>query len=117
MAFTSPWDFLGVTVSGDLDGITFYTDKHNQKVAFPKDFPKKKPSVLQTAQRESFRLAQASWKNLTTDQQVNLEQSTQSVSAPLTGQNLWISAVMRRDNSDLITFEKQSGIPLPRVVL
>lgn len=115
MAFTIPWNLVGIEVSGDIGDLTIYTDRFGQKVAFPKSPPKEPPSRLQIIQRASFRTAQAAWAALTPVEKSNLEEATKRVSAPLTGQNLFISAVIRDSNADLITFESQSGLPLPRV--
>jgi len=115
MAWTIPWNLIGIEVSGDIGDLTIYTDRFQKKVAFPKAPPKEPPSARQIAQRLKFKNAQAAWMALTFREQVNLEKATQSLSAPLTGQNLWISAFIRNDNSDLITFESQSGFDLPRV--
>ena len=115
MAYTIPWQFLGMTVSGDVGDITIYTDRFQKKVAFPKSPPKEPPSPQQVIARENFRLAQASWMTLDDQEKANLESATKKVSAPLTGQNLFMSAVLLKSNADLETFERQSGVTLPRI--
>ena len=115
MAWTVPWNLIGLEVSGDIGYLTIYTDRFGKKVAFPKSPPKEPPSARQVKQRAKFKTAQAAWMQLTKAEKVALEDATLKVSAPLTGQNLYISVHIRNDNADLITFEKQSGIVLPRV--
>lgn len=115
MAWTIPWNLIGIEVSGDIGDLTIYTDRFGKKVAYPKAPPKEPPSQRQIKQRAKFRSAQKAWSNLTVNQKENLEESTKKVSAPLTGQNLYISAFIRNDNADLVTFERQSGLNLPRV--
>lgn len=115
MAWTVPWNLIGMEVSGDIDGLTIYTNRFGKKVAFPKAPPKEPPSARQIIQRAAFKTAQAAWMNLSGTQKTSLEDATKKVSAPLTGQNLYISSIIRNSNSDLITFESQSGITLPRI--
>lgn len=115
MAWSIPWNLIGIEVSGDIGDLTIYTNRFGKKVAFPKSPPKKPPSPRQVFQRDSFRNAQAAWNSLTKQQKNNLEMAVLALSAPLTGQNLYISAVIRQSNNDLVTFEKQSQINLPRI--
>jgi len=113
MAWTVPWNFVGLEVSGDVADLTIYTDRFGKKVAFPKAPPKEPPTFNQMIQRQRFKDGQADWMALTDEEKANLELATKKVSAPLTGQNLWISSYIRNDSSDLETFERQSGVVLP----
>lgn len=115
MAWTIPWSIIGIEVSGDFDSLSIYTNRFAKKVWYPKSPPKKTPSPLQMIARDNFKAAQLAWADLASDQKVNLESATKKLSAPLTGQNLYISAVIRQSNADLITFENQSSILLPRI--
>ncbi len=115
MAWTVPWNYIGLEVSGDVGNLTIYTNKNGKKVAFPKSPPKEPPSERQVNQRLKFKNGQKAWTNLTDQVKSNLEEATKKVNAPLTGQNIYISSHIRKNNDDLITFERQSGITLPRV--
>lgn len=115
MAWSIPWNLIGIEVSGDIGGLTIYTNRFGKKVAYPKSPPKKSPSPRQIVARDNFRTAQAAWSILQAEEKTNLEDATKKLSAPLTGQNLFVSAVIRQSNNDLVTFENQSGINLPRI--
>ena len=104
---------MGMEVSGDFGELTIYTDRFGKKVAFPKAPPKEPPTFAQIIQRQRFKDGQESWSSLDPDEKAALERATKKVSAPLTGQNLWISAYIRNDSADLITFARQSGIAIP----
>lgn len=113
MAWSVPWQLMGLEVSGDIGDLTIYTDRFGKKVAYPKAPPKEPPSFLQIIQRQRFADGQAAWMALDPDEKDALERATKKVSAPLTGQNLFISTYMRADSADLQTFSSQSGILLP----
>jgi len=113
VAYTVPWQLLGIGVAGDCGDITIYTDRFGQKVAFPKSPPKDPPSAAQVALRAKFKAAQASWSALTKDQKFALEEACRRTSIPLTGQNLWIHTIMKLDKDAYLTIQRQSGITLP----
>ena len=113
MAWSIPWQLMGMEVSGDVGDLTIYTDRFGKKVAFPKAPPKEPPSFAQIIQRQRFADGQKFWSALNDDEKAALELATKKVSAPLTGQNLYISTYIRNDSADLLTFEKQSGVRLP----
>lgn len=115
MAETVPISMLGLQVSGDLGGLTIYTDRFGKKIFFPKSPPKEPASYMQMIQRFTFADAQELWSELSDDEKLNLEDATKRTSAPLTGQNLFISAYMRDDDSDFVTFARQANIELPTV--
>lgn len=116
MAWTIPWNLIALEVSGDVGDNTIYTNRFGKKVVFPKAPPDKPPTFNQMIQRARFKNAQASWSSLSNEEKDALELSTKTVSAPLTGQNLWISCNTRNDYADLQTFERQSGVQLPAPV-
>lgn len=113
MAFTPPWQLLGIWVSGDVGGITIYTDKNHRKVAFPKAPPDKPPSPEQVAQRARFKTAQANWKALTLAEKTSLEEVTKTAYIVMTGQNLFMSVSMTNDQAGYETLQRQTGIVGP----
>lgn len=115
MAYTIPWNLIGLSVSGDFADLTLYTDRFNRKVAFPKAPPEKPPTAQQTAQRSRFTQAQAAWKALDQSQKDSLEEATKKGSLVMTGQNLYISVALMNDTTALKTLERQTGIILPDV--
>jgi hypothetical protein len=113
MAWTVPWQEMGLIVSGDIGDLTIYTDRRGRKVPFPKSPPKDPPSPDQVRCRTAFRDAQASWASLSKAEKAALEQMTLVLSIPATGQNVYISAIMRGDAAGYRTLELQSHIQLP----
>ena len=102
-----------MSVSGDVGDLTIYTDRFHKKVAFPKSPPKEPASPLQIIQRENFRSAQKSWSILTNPEKKNLEDACRKLSMPITGQNLYMHAIMVKDDEAYATVERQSQIMLP----
>lgn len=113
MAYTVPWSLVGIAVAGDCSGLSIYTDRFGRKTWYPFSPPKEPPSELQIAQRERFRLAQLAWRSLTADEKFTLEEATKRTSIPLTGQNLYMSAILRNDPESYETIQRQSGLQLP----
>ena len=115
MAYTTPWQFLGIWVSGDVGDVTIYTDRFGRKVAFPKSPPKEPPSVQQIHQRNRFATAQNNWRQLTDDEKQQLETATLRGALVMTGQNLFISVALKNDNLALQTLAKQTNTTLPTI--
>lgn len=113
MAWTIPWQIIGLQVSGDFGDLTIYTDRYGKKIPFPKSPPKEPPSAAQLAVRSAFKTAQAEWKALTANQKAALETACRKTSVPLTGQNLWIHCRTTNDWDAYATIQRQSGITLP----
>lgn len=113
MAWTIPWNLLGIVISGDIGDVTIYRNKNGKVVPFPKDMHQEATSPLRAWSRNRFRVAQANWAALTDDQKADLEAACRSLSLPLTGQNLYISVQLRNRQSHYKTIERQSGITLP----
>lgn len=110
MANTIPFNLMGLQVSGDLGGITIYTDRFGKKVAFPKEPPKTIASKEQASLRKRFADAQKDYMILTVQQKKDYEDLARKTNIPMTGQNLWISVSMKGNISGLETLEDQSGI-------
>lgn len=115
MAFTVPWQLMGIWVSGDVGDHTIYTDRHGRKVVFPKSPPTRPPSANQIAQRERFKDAQGKWKALSDSDKANLEAATIKSGIVMTGQNLYIAVALKNDQTALDTLSEQTGIPLPSI--
>jgi len=110
MALGIPPSLLGLIVSGDVDGITIYTDRHGRKVAYPKAPPKEPPTKMQVDVRARFKAAQAEYMSITVDQKRAYELLTKAASLCLTGQNLWIHVAMKHTFGTLDTLQAQTGI-------
>lgn len=110
MALGIPAGLLGLIVSGDIDGLTIYTDRHNRKVAYPKAPPKEPPTQMQIDVRNRFKAAQAEYMGLTLLQKEAYELLTKAAALCLTGQNLFISVAMTDTYGTLDTLQLQTGI-------
>jgi len=109
MAFTIPWNLIGLQVSGDIGHLTIYTDRFGKKVAFNKSPPKEPPSPEQVNQRNRFKTAQKNYMDQSNETKLAYENATKKTSIAFTGQNLWISVSFSQDFESLRTLEKQSG--------
>jgi len=109
MAFTYPINLLGTTVSGDVGGMTAYTDRFGKKVFYPKAPPDKPPSEWQARLRNAFKLAQQEFMGLTPQQKADWETLIKASSLCMTGQNLFIHTAMIKDFDVLETIERQTN--------
>lgn len=108
-----PASLLGFWVSGDLCGLTIYTNRFGKKVFFQEAPALKPPSPLQVIQRNRFRTAFQNWKALTKTQKANLELAVNRASLCLTGQNLYVSASLTNRAEVVGTIARQTGLVLP----
>ena len=65
MALAIDPHLLGIVVSGDLDGMTIYTDRYGRKTAFQKAPPTSPPTEVQQYQRDRFSEAMRLYAMLT----------------------------------------------------
>ena len=110
MALGIPASMLGLIVSGDVDGLTIYTDRHARKVAYPKAPPKEPPTPLQVWARGRFKVAQAEYMAAAPAEKVLWESLTKRASLCLTGQNLFIHVAMKHSFAVLDTLMQQTGV-------
>lgn len=110
MGLGIPANIIGLIVSGDVDGVTIYTDRYNRKVAYPKAPPKEPPTKMQVDVRNRFKAAQAEYMGLTPLQKRAYEDLTQKASLCMTGQNLFIHVAMKRTYGTLTTLQDQTGV-------
>ena len=104
---------LGLRVDGDIGPWTVYTDRYGRKKWFLYSPPTKPATTAQLNWRDRFRNAQASWSALTPDEKAALELAVNKASLCLTGQNLWISAILKSRQQSYLAVERQTGITLP----
>jgi len=103
-------NILGLIVSGDIGGLTIYTDRHGRKIAFPKSPPKKPPSPAQIVQRARFKSAQAAYMAISSDQKARYETIVTRLALCMTGQNLYIHVALSHSFASLSTLERQAKI-------
>ncbi len=112
MALTVPAEFLGLMISGDVDGITIYTDRHGRKVSYKKAPPLKPASVLQALQRGRFRDAMANWRDATQAVRDDWETASLRTHLCMTGLNLWLHFSLKGRQPALDTISAQALLPL-----
>ncbi len=110
MGLGIPASILGLIVSGDIDGLTIYTDRYGRKVAFPKAPPKEPPTDFQVYYRNRFRIAQRNFMALTIMEKVDYESLAKAASLCMTGQNLFIHVSLKHTFALLDTLQSQTGI-------
>jgi molybdenum cofactor biosynthesis enzyme MoaA len=113
MAWTPHLSILGTVVIGDLGDHTIYTNSAGKKVWFDRVKPHDPPSYARNLQRVRFKWAQARWQALAADQKFALEEASRRTSLVMTGQNMFISCLLKRRPDLYATIQHQSGIELP----
>ncbi len=110
MALGFPLNVLGLIVSGDIDGITIYTDRYNRKVGYPKAPPKEPPTEFQVYYRTRFKTAQANYMALSVAEKKDYEDLSRASSICMSGQNLFIHVALKHSFGLLDTLQRQTGI-------
>lgn len=101
-------------ITGDIGPLTFYTSQRAKLVAFPRAPPLNPPSPTQEIIREYFREQATAWRNLTNDQRAQWLEAAKRCNLHITGYNLWCWFYRSRNEQQLQTIERQSGITLTR---
>lgn len=104
--------YLGLIVSGDLDGITIYTDRYGRKTAFPKSPPLTPPTFIQLWQRNRFRLAMQTWTMLSRAERQAYVQCVKRLSLCMTSTSLWCGLSLQENLNLYTTIQRQYGQPL-----
>lgn len=104
--------FLGFNTQGDLGPWTFYTDKRKGLVYFVKAPPLEPPSLLQTSVRNAIRLAAYAWRSLSGDQRANWKTAAKRAHLQITGYNLFVFWIIRKEDAAIHTIERLSRIKL-----
>lgn len=110
MPYADPVSCLGLIVSGDLGGLTIYTDRWGRKIAFAKSPPQKPATALQRMHRDRFRAAQQQYMALSPQVKADWENLVRRTCLCMTGQNLYIHLATKSAPRDLATLINQSGI-------
>lgn len=113
-----PHTILGFIASGDIDGLTMYTDRHMVTVAFAKAPPDKPPSPLQVVQRARFGSAVANWRAASPAQRDLYEQISLRCSLCMTGHNVWLHLSFHNSQAllDTLNTQAQTNATLPPAV-
>ena len=106
---------LGMRVQGDLGPWTIYTDKKGRKKWFLYSPPTKPATPNQIIHRNRFKTAIESWKALPDDEKAALENASRAASLSITGQNLFVSALLTSRSVSYAAVARQTGITLPEL--
>lgn len=106
--------WLGMYVTGDIGPLTFYTSQRAKLVAFPRAPPLHPPSPTQEIIRGLFITYATSWRNLTHDQRQEWLTAARRCNLAISGYNLFFWYCRSRDDAELATIERQSGITLTK---
>lgn len=112
MALTVPAHVMGLIVSGDVAGMTIFTDRFGRKSTYPATFGNKPPSAGQLRQRDRFRRAILAWNALDIVDRENYELAVQRLSLCMTGHGLWNSLCLKYALGTWRTLCHQSSLPL-----
>jgi hypothetical protein len=104
--------YAALSMQGDVGDLTTFTDRKGQLIAFLKAPPRVPASTKQEANRARFTNAQRSWDSLSTLDKVLWNLAADRGNLAITGRNLWIACVMKRNWSYAQTVSRQTGIPL-----
>jgi hypothetical protein len=113
-----PPSLIALRISGDLDGLTYYTTKRGRTVAYPAAPARKPPSPAQTVCRDRWSKAAQDWHALTVDERATYERASLALSLCMTGYNLWIHLCLRGSQPEwqalcLSSGEKLKPFPRP----
>jgi len=103
---------MGLNSQGDLGPWTFYTDKRKGLVYFVKAPPLEPPSLMQTSVRNSIRLAAYTWRSLQPTARENWELAAKRTHLKITGYNLFVFWLLRKEDAAIHTIERLSNIEL-----
>ena len=103
------FSLMGWNATGDLGGLTFYTNKRGKLVFFDKAPPTTPPNYWQLRNQANFKLAAMMWKTFPPAIKATWERATKCLSLRITGYNLWTYYVTSGDVAAIQTIERQSG--------
>lgn len=106
--------YLGLSIQGDLGGITTYTNHRGKVVMFPRASPLNPPSPAQEAQRDVYRRIAAAWRDYTPQQRQAWLTCARRAGLIIGGYQLLTWFAVSRNEPALRTLERQTGITLRR---
>ena len=105
------FSLMGWNATGDLGGLTFYTNKRGKLTYFLKAPPTTPPTFWQLRNQNNFRLAAQLWEGLDPKVRDLWELATKRLSLRITGYNLWIHFITTWDVHAIDTIFRQAKIP------
>lgn len=103
------FNLLGLSPTGDLGPYTAYYSSRGKLVWFPKSPPLSPPSLLQTIQRNKWRMAANAWHAQTQATRDAWRRAADAARTRLTGYDLWVWYHTTPNPTAIQTLETQSG--------
>jgi len=104
--------FLGFRPTGDLGGMTAWTNQRGRVVWIDKSPPLNPPSVLQQQFRDQFRLAATAWRAMPAERRAAWLLAARRAHLYITGYNLWVWFQRTNDAETIRTIERQTHLSL-----
>lgn len=105
----NPICFIGLHPTGDLGGLTAWTNQAGRVVWIDKSPPLNPPSTLQSQMRNLFRLYATAWRALPVARRLAWLRAARKCHLYATGYNLWVYYQRTLDAATIRTIERQSG--------
>lgn len=103
---------IGINVSGDVAGYTFYRTARGRRVFYPAAPPRVPASRRQIAQRNRWRAAAMAWRHLPEPTKEQYRLACQRGHLRCTAPGLWIAANTTHDPTWLTTIERNTNTTL-----
>lgn len=104
--------FVGLRPTGDLAGLTAYSNRKGKVVWFPKSPPTKPASMRQLHQRYLFAAAALGWKTLSASTRSQWHAAAAAAHLYLNGYTLWMSWRLDPDVGAMRTIQRITNITL-----
>jgi len=103
---------IGLKVSGDVAGLTIYTDRYGRKVAYHAAPPTKPLTEWQLAWQRNLRVGMILWRRLTPYDRLEYRRACDAASLCMLGHNLWLHVYLAGDYGILAALNRQYGLHL-----
>lgn len=103
---------MGLTPTGDLGPITFYTTRERVVVIYDKAPPLKPATSRQAVRRNRWRRAAEAWQQLTATDRWKWHTACDKAHLRIHGYNLFLFWFTTQDDSYVLTIQRQTGIDL-----
>lgn len=102
------FSLMGWNATGDMGGLTFYTNKRRKLTYFIKAPPKVPSNYWQQRNQNNFRLAAYAWNAIGKGARAAWERATKKLSLRITGYNLLVYYLTTADVDAIRTIEQQT---------
>lgn len=103
---------IGFDLTGDIGGLTAYTNNRGRAVLYPRASPLNPPSDAQQTQRDALTEAANGWATLGQQTKSEWQRAARRAALRITGYNLWVYWWLTGDTAVVKTISQQTGINL-----